>query len=231
MRLRFGLFVGGEPSRSSGSSQAASSPILVSTNAVVAPHHARAQHSDISTSSGPVSSTALLGTAALAPHRTRSQHADDVFAVPPMFGGMAPKRGALAARPPVVPVARRPAAHHKGHGKGRYIQQNNPRTQRSSGHSEKHYDDWGTFRKDMKEWASTLVPGKVLRMHSEPKTNFNGHFKYKLMCTSCETCRKQLSQHRGPGEPPPARGWNAYVEYNNGVLTKVLPDDNFNFMF
>ena len=75
----------------------------------------------------------------------------------------------------------------------------------------------------MKDWASTVVPNKILHIHSEPRpvTQHSG-FKYKLFCTSCAQCQKQLAQYRTKGEPAPDNGWNAIVEYNpeTQMLTK-----------
>ena len=116
-----------------------------------------------------------------------------------------------------APVHKRPAAH------GRQSAASNPRTLRQKGESDIRYETWGQFRKSMKEWAGSLVPGKVLRIHSEPKDIHAARsFRYKLMCASCATCRTQLSNHRPKGTPPPEKAWHAYVECNGetNTLTK-----------
>ena len=60
-------------------------------------------------------------------------------------------------------------------------------------------------------------------MHAEPRRLTGGaNFKYKLFCTSCATCRKQLSQYRAKGEAAPGKAWNAIVSYNiaSNTLTR-----------
>ena len=111
----------------------------------------------------------------------------------------------------------------RSQGSGRTSAGGNPRTRKSAGVCEEIFEEWETFRVRMKDWASTVVPNKILHIHSEPRpvTQHSG-FKYKLFCTSCAQCKKQLAQYRTKGEPAPDNGWNAIVEYNpeTQMLTK-----------
>ena len=100
----------------------------------------------------------------------------------------------------------------------------NPRSLTSSGPSDQHFETWSQFRVAMKEWASTLIPDRVLSIHSEPRAKglADGQFKYKLFCTSFDQCPRQLSQYRPRGTPSPESDWHAFVWYdvNTGILEK-----------
>ena len=117
------------------------------------------------------------------------------------------------------------------------VQDGNARTCFEQSQADCMFQDWEQFRLKQKQWASTLVSGRTLRIHAEKrKLNQGDRFSYKLFCTTCLTCRKQLSQYRVAGEKPPSKGWHAIVGYNadSNIITRewtpVEHHGNFDFL-
>ena len=106
-------------------------------------------------------------------------------------------------------VRKRPA------GPGRWKKGTGPRAHRAIMNSTIKFENWKQFKASQKEWASGLMPKQPITVHCEPRSvSSAGDFKYKLFCTACTSCRKQLTQYRGKKEAPPEKGWNAIVTYH-----------------
>ena len=149
--------------------------------------------------------------------------------VPAMCGGAAkakPKAKAVAAAAKVIAKAGAKAvakakgkakavmkAPHKGRGKGKFGAANSPLTVHSSDIHQPGFANPTVFRKHVKTWAASLVPGQELRCNAALRPSVGNFWRCRVYCTSCSTCASS-----GGGN-----GWHAIVTYD--TVTKELIKD------